>query len=294
MKRVVALIVLAVAFVAVPASGAKLSTALKLRLQTIESRLPEPGRIDALAKKVESLTQTKGVNVQKPSGASAGPSGNGDVLFNLYQDVQQLRKDVRSLRGEIQEVRHKLQQRKKRQRDLYVSLNKRLKALEQKLGMKAVSGGSSSAVGGQSAQSSSKQTDKNKQDSRRKQNAKKAYNKAFATLSAGKFAKAETAFEQFVQSNPHSEYTDNAWYWLGNTRYIARDYETAIKALQHVSDDFPNSNKMPAAIYKIGVIRNEQGKMERARTKLQEVIQTYPKSNAADLARKQLDAMKSD
>lgn len=281
MKHLCIAAAFAVAAFTAPAGAANLPTSLELRLQTIESRLPEPGRIDELASKVRRLAQSKGVAL-KGSAAAKGGAGGGDVLFSLYQDVQALQKEIRSLRGEIQELKHAFEQRKKRQRDLYVNLSKRLKVIEQKLGIRPGSSSRASSGGDKSNRN---------QSGKSKKGAKQAYNAAFDLLSAGKFDQASASFEQFVKTYPHSEYADNAWYWLGNARYINREYDAALAALRHVLNDFPGSPKASGALYKIGVVQDELGKFDQARNTLNRVIDKYPDSNAADLARERLDAM---
>lgn len=271
MKRLFLAIAVAVGISAAPAGAANLPTSLELRLQTIESRLPEPGRIDALAQKVRRLARNQGVELSKGSGAAAG---SGNVLYNLYQDVQSLQRTVRSLRGEIQEIKHKLQQRKKRQQDLYLNLSKRLKAIERKLGLRP---GTGSGAGGRGAAAAS--------------GAKAAYDAAFDLLKKGKYDKASARFAQFVQTYPQSQYTDNAWYWLGNARYINRRYDAALKALHRLLSEFPDSRKAPRALYKIGVIKDELGKFDQARKILNRVIDKYPDTDAANLARQRLEAM---
>lgn len=284
MKRVLLAVGFALGAIASSACAADLPTSLELRLQTIESRLPEPGRIDKLARKVRRLAQNQGVEFS--SGASAtGASGN--VLYDLYQTVQRLEQKLRSLRGEIQELKHKFKQRKKRQRALYMNLSKRLKVIERKLGIRpgGKSDSQASAGGGQSGRGPGTATRKS---------AAEAYDAAFDLLSAGKFDKASARFEQFVHTYPHSEYTDNAWYWLGNARYINRKYDAALEAFHRVLNDFPGSRKVPGALYKIGVIKDERGKFEQARKILNRVIEQYPESNAADRARQRLDAMNDE
>lgn len=286
MKSSSLLLVLMIAVVAGPSVAADLPTALELRLRTIESRLPEPGQLETLTNKVQRLAGTPGVAA--PVSAGAAPAAGGDVLFSLYQKVQALTENVRQLRGDIEEIKHGIKQREQRQRDLYMDLSKRLEVLEQKLGVGDQAGGgfadaADGASGGGLAGSGSAGAGQ--------AGAQQAYDAAFAQLSAGEVDKAGNSFEQFVHTYPYSEYTDNAWYWLGNARYIKREYDTALGALRHVIEDFPDSRKVPDSIYKIGVVLDEQGKFDQARATLERVIKQYPDSSAAQLAQQRLDAM---
>lgn len=236
------------------------SAAVQLRLQAMESRL------DALEKNV-----------------SSGGSKGGDVVFNLYQDVQALKEKVRQLRGEIQELQHKMKQKAQRQRDLYKNLNKRLLVVERRLGIAA---GGGAATGLEAGIPVSPGGDK--------AGAEDAYMAAFNLLTSGKYAQARKRLKAFVQKYPHSKYTDNAWYWLGEARYVDRRYDRAQAAFRHVIEDFPASPKVPGAIYKMGVILDELGKLQQARKTLKRLVEQYPESSAADLARKRLKAMRGE
>lgn len=281
MNRSHILVALVTAAMVGPVGAADSDTALEMRLESIESRLPEAGRIAALEKKVQRLAQARNVAAES-NGDSGGSARGGDAVFSLYQDVQALTEDVRNLRGQIQELKHEAEQREQRQRDLYESLDERLKVLEREAGVASDSdvGADDAGDGGDSSSSESDGAA-----------AEKAYMAAFDQLKAGKYDQARTSFQDFVQAHPDSEYTDNAWYWLGEARYVDRQYDPALTAFQNVIEDFPDSQKVPGAIYKSGVILDEQGKYDKARKALNRVIDQYPDDNAADLARKRLDGM---
>lgn len=280
------LAVIAGAAIAAPAMAAN-DTPIRLRLESIEARLPDVGRLAELEDKVQRLAQAQDVDVE--SGSGSGGSAGGGALFNLHQDVQALTEDVRRMRGEIDELEHRADQREQRQRDLYQNLDERLKAVEQEVGIK--SGASAGGSAGESGDSGNGNGASG--GPAQKAAAEKAYLAAFDQLKAGKYEKARSSFQSFVENYPNSEYGDNAWYWLGEARYVDRQYETALSAFQKVIDDYPDSQKVPGALYKRGVILDEQGQYDAARKALQKVIDQYPDDNAAELARKRLQAMDS-
>ena len=80
-----------------------------------------------------------------------------------------------------------------------------------------------------------------------------AYNQAFDILKAGKYADAITAFQQFLQSWPQSSLADNAQYWLGESYYVTRDFQSAAAAFQTVLDRWPDSRKAPDALVEAGL-----------------------------------------
>lgn len=247
-------------------------TALKLRLESIEARLPDVERLDNLERRVAALADGEPVRVAQASG-----NDGGGELFSLYQDLQSLKQEVRELRGQVEELQHRTRQREQRQRDLYQDLDSRLRALEKNGGGATGTAGAGGEDGGPPEGNP--------------EAAEKAYLAAFDKLKQGDQKAAIEDFKAFVEAHPNSEYTDNAWYWLGQAHYVERNYGDARQALERVVQDFPGSNKAPDAKYKIGVIQDEQGDYKAARKTLRGVVEDHPKADAAELARKRLQAL---
>ena len=57
-------------------------------------------------------------------------------------------------------------------------------------------------------------------------------------------------FSSFLTEYPNSELAPNARYWLGESHYGKRDYKQAIDSYDRVELDYPQSEKVPAAILK--------------------------------------------
>lgn len=293
-KRILGL-VLALALGGWAASAtAEIDTALRLRLEAIESRLPEPGQLERIE---DAISRLAGQDVDAPEGATGEvPAAAGGAMFSLLQDVQRLQEQVRKLRGDIDELRYQATQREERIQALYQDLDARLRALEQGgaaggfqqggayggagagfgagVGTAPANGGVGGAVAPDNEAA-----------------AESAYLAAFANLKQGDYRGAAADFEAFVARYPQSSYSDNAWYWLGEARYVERQYAGALAAFERVLQQFPDSAKAPGAAYKIAVILDEQGKAAEARAQLQQVIQQYPDDDAAALARDRLQAI---
>lgn len=226
-------------------------------------------RVDALQQKVDGLSRQ--VNAQGQVGLAA--------------QVQSMQQTLRDLRGQIEENQHNLDQLRQRQRDLYVDLDKRVRALETgKSGTSQsaapASAGSASAAG-QSTQGSGKANG----------NAQKEYEAAFTLLKNGRYAKAVDAFRAFLQKHPDSRYAPNAQYWIGEAHYVSEDFTTALQDFQAVVKNYPSSNKVPDALLKIGYIHYQQKDWKQARSALQKVVSQYGNSGAAQLAKQRLARM---
>lgn len=261
-------------------------TATELRLRSIEARLPDADKLAELERKVNQLEAANGGAV---AGATAG-SGGGS--FALLQQVQSLQDEVRQLRGEIEQLKHETKQREQGQRELYQNLDSRLQALEGKRGSGNVEDGA--ANGGPDGSGSGASENANNNAPVDEQAAEEAYNAAFNLLKQGKYSESVTGFNDFVKKYNGSKYTDNAWYWLGEAHYVNREYKQSLQAFRTVLKDYKNSPKAPGAMYKVGVIQDEQGNTEAAQSTLAKVIRTYPDDNAAELARKRLKAIGGD
>lgn len=187
----------------------------------------------------------------------------GANVFALYQQIQQLQQQVRQLRGRIQMLEHRIKRNSRIRQRMYQKLDKRLTALEN-----SISAGAN------------------------KKQIKSAYLAAFEKLRKGQYNAAIDRFEAFVKKYPKSSYSDNAWYWLGQARYVIGDLGDALKALQTVTRKFPKSSKMPSTLFRIGVIKQSQGKTDKARAIYQRIISQYPDSDSADMASKRLNDIK--
>lgn len=266
---------IAAALCAYAATGqAEMDTALRLRLESIEARLPDVGRLEQLEQQIQRLAAGEDIQLTADGEGAAGG------MFSLLQDVQRLQEQVRHLRGEIQSLEHMAKQREQRSRDLYQDLDRRLAALEQAVGL---GGGASIGTDGGAGPGPLAPVDEAA--------AEKDYLAAFDQLKQGNYGQARTAFEAFVQQYPASEYADNAWYWLGEARYVDRRYEEALAAFRSVIERYPDSGKVAPSQYKIGVVLDEQGKTDEAIAQLRQVIQSHPNDHAAELARQRLQAI---
>lgn len=117
------------------------------------------------------------------------------------------------------------------------------------------------------------------------------YRRYYAALRAGNHAFAITGFRNFIKRFPHHDFADNARYWLAEAFYDKRDYETALAEFNRVVQDYPQGNKVPDALLKIGFCHLALGDDAKARSALMRVIETFPNSKPAALATQRLDRL---
>lgn len=110
------------------------------------------------------------------------------------------------------------------------------------------------------------------------------YQQAFKLLKQSLYEQAIKAFRGFLAAHPGSEYADNAQYWLGEAYYVTRQYDHALAEYQTLADKYPDSQKTPDALLKIGYSYQELGKDDEARRQLSDLRQRFPGTTAARLA----------
>lgn len=110
------------------------------------------------------------------------------------------------------------------------------------------------------------------------------YRAALRLLRDRRFEEAGLALSKFVADNPDHALIDRALYWLAEVRYAKRDYRAAAAGFEDVLTKFPNSEKSPDALYKLGMCWRQLGNDDRARSYFRRLREQYPNSEAASLA----------
>lgn len=248
----------------------------------------------------------------------------GRGLIDLMNQLQKLQGDVQALRGEIEVQNHQLEDMQRRQKELYLDIDRRLQAIE--TGQPAGAGGlPPAAAPGMSetpgaygsvepppapaAQAPAAVTPPPLAPvvpppaaapaapaattaSPAEQQAE--YEKALAILREGRYAEAAAAFNQFLQKYPGSMYADNTYYWLGETYYVTRDFDRALASFNQLVTNYPQSPKLPGARLKIGYLYYEKQDWAAARRELSGLVTGYPGSTEARLADDRLQRMKKE
>jgi tol-pal system protein YbgF len=233
-------------------------------------------------------------------------------LMEIFGEVEQLKSDFAKLRGQIEVLNFELEQAGKRQRDLYVDLDSRLRRLEGGPGANAaapVPGGGASAppasapaaapaanvaapppaasapapaAGGPASavRPGAAGTDGSAEQ--------RAYDGALDQFKSGNFAAAITGFAAFVKTYPKSPLAPSAQYWIGNAQFAQRDYRSAIASQRQLIAAYPDSQKVPDALLNIATSQFEMGDGAASRRTLESIIAKYPNSDAAIKARQRL------
>ncbi len=246
-------------------------------------------------------------------------------IVDLGNQMELLRGDFAKLRGNIEVLNYELEQAQKRQRDLYVDLDSRLRRLE------TAPGGAPAAAGGGAAEAppsappsppaamptpagaavppaaaqrpgvvgtvppavtgappappAAAAAAPAASDAAAEQ---RAYDAALDLFKRGDYNGAVNGFGAFVKAYPKSPLAPSAQYWVGNAQYARRDYKAAITAQRTLVSAYPDSAKVPDALLNIATAQSELGDNASARRTLEDLIAKYPKSESAQKARQRL------
>ena len=226
-------------------------------------------------------------------------------LVEMLSSIEQIKADVAKLRGQLEVVTFELSEAQKRQRDLYVDLDTRLRKLEAApaaapagvAGAVATPGvapaaapavpgsgaapapaaGVSVPVPGSPAAEAAAQAAEQRE-----------YDAALELFKRADYAGAISAFGAFVKAHPKSPLAPSAQYWVGNAQFARRDFRAAIAAQRQLLMQYPDSAKVPDAMLNIASAQGELNENAAARRTLEDLIARYPTSEAAGKGRQRL------
>ena len=223
---------------------------------------------------------------------AASRQGNVDLL----NQVTQLKNEVQALRSQIEELQQQSEQFRQGNRSQYLDLDGRLNRLEGSgpaaprapaatasapvIDAAAVTTDSSAPTVYGDASAVAKGADE-----------RGAYNAAFDTLKAGRYADSARGFQEFLQAYPNGSYAPNALYWLGESYYVTGNYPLAQQQFQTLLQRYPTHDKTPGAMLKVGLAQYSLKQLDAAERTLNAVVQQYPGSDAARTAEDRLRAI---
>jgi TolA-binding protein len=128
------------------------------------------------------------------------------------------------------------------------------------------------------------------------------YQSAYLDFSKGNYPLAVSGFREFVRRYPDSNLADNAQYWIGESYFslarstasqgqadrVTQALEQAVQEFRKVPLNYPRGDKVPTAIYKEALALLELKQPKVAHARLQYLIDNFPQSEEAPLARERL------
>lgn len=92
------------------------------------------------------------------------------------------------------------------------------------------------------------------------------------------FVSAEQALAAFVQNHPEDGLAGNAQYWLGETFYVRGDFQTAARTFAEGFQRYPDSDKAPDNLLKLGMSLAQLDLKDDACITLKKLRVEYPEA----------------
>jgi tol-pal system protein YbgF len=195
-------------------------------------------------------------------------------LLDISNQIEQLKNEIARMRGQLEVSGNQLENAEKRQKDLYLDIDTRLRKLEQ-ASEKAAAAPDKPPAGGAEAESPGEA---------------RAYQAALDQFKLGNYALAVNAMQGFLVTYPSSKLAPNAQYWTGMAHAGQRNYKAAIDAQRKLLSAWPESEKAPDAMLSIASAQETMNDRANAQRTLKDLIARYPGTDAAKSAQQRLAA----
>lgn len=189
-------------------------------------------------------------------------------ILDLNGQIEGLKVELARMRGGHEQLTRDVAEVQKRQRDLSQAADDRIARLEP---VKVTLDG---------------------QDFMAAPDEKRSYDEALAIMRTGDFDKALAAFAAFQRRYPGSGYAEAARFWTANALYGKRDYKEAVAAFRAFVNAAPKHPRAPEALLALANSQAEMKDRPGARKTLDELIKTYPQSEAAQAGKERLATLK--
>jgi len=114
------------------------------------------------------------------------------------------------------------------------------------------------------------------------------YQESLRAFNAGDYRGARLGFQRFLDEGAPFDYQDNAMFWIGECHYAEGSFTAALETFEQVVRDYPDGNKIPDSLLKIGLTYERLNNLGSATEVLTMLVETYPTTDAARRASERL------
>lgn len=218
---------------------------------------------DEARQQVSDLRNSVQSKLQKQDERLAQMEVSSKRMLELLDQIDKLKEEVANLRGKVEVLQFNQDEAVKRQKDLYVDLDARLRNMEQ-----------------------AKADQKNVQQV----SEQKQLDDAIGLIKSGKNKDGVAAAIRFARDNPQNPRLPEATYWIGVGYAALKDYKAANTAFNEVVNKAPDDAKAPDALLGLASIAAAQKDNKASRRYLVMILDKYPQSTAAATAKQALMA----
>ena len=190
------------------------------------------------------------------------------ALLDLQGQIDAIKADQARLRGANEQLLRELSEQQQRQKDVQLGLDDRLRKFEP---LKVSLDGADILV--EPAE-------------------KRDYEAVMGVFRKGDFTAAQSGFTTFIQRFPSTPYLPSALFWLGNAQYANKDYAGAVTHFKRMLSLVPKHVRASEAMLAISNCQVELKDTKAARKTMEDLVKTYPDSEAAQAAKERLARLK--
>ena len=202
-------------------------------------------------------------------------------MLEVVNQIELLKREIQSLRGQVEVVNNGVESSAKRQKDMYVDLDTRLRRIEQGGNAPAPAPGADAGTAAAPPPVAGASVDETRM-----------YEAAQQQRRIGNYQGAITSFQSFLGQYPRSTLAHRAQYWIGDSYFNLRDYKNAIASQQKLITTYPDSASAPDALLNIASSQAELGDGANARKTMDALVARYPSSEAAEKAKRRLTTLR--
>lgn len=247
-------------------------------------------RLDELRADVRSQTDTLSGRLSKIEEGLRGAQASQQSMLELVNQIELLKREIQSLRGQIEVVNNNVENNAKRQRDMYVDLDTRMRRIEQ--GASAPSGAAPPDATPPPAAAAPATPTAPAAASASSADETRVYEAAQQQRRLGNYQGAITSFQSFLAQYPRSPLAHRAQYWIGDCYFNLRDYRNAIASQQKLIAAYPDSPSAPDAMLNIASSQSELGDTASSRKTMTALVARYPGSEASEKAKRRLTTLR--
>lgn len=118
------------------------------------------------------------------------------------------------------------------------------------------------------------------------------YETAYADYARGNYALAIIGFREYLTKYKDGTLADSAQYWIGECFLSQQDYQRALEEFEKTITQFPHSQKLLPAKYKMALAYIGLKDTKEAGKILAEIIEQYPQTNESKLAKEKKKELK--
>jgi tol-pal system protein YbgF len=284
-------------------------TAVRSSQQELASRYSQ------IVAQVQALTESQQQTEVKLAQAESQTGGRG--MVQLLNQVDALNTELNKLRGKVEELGYGVTTAEKRQRDMYLDLDTRMRRVEQTVATSqkkeqetiaaleerlrkleqsaqarpaAIPAPVNTAAASEAPAPAA--TGATQASVAAPESPQRSYEAAMASYRASDYQGAINGFQGFLTQYPQHALAANAQYWTGDAHFQLRDYQSAIEAQRKLISGYPDSPKVPDALLNLGSAELGLGDAAAARKTWEDLVARHPNSEAAEKAKQRLSRLR--